>query len=96
MSDSANPYAPPAAAPSSHGIEWMKTDSAALSKTALGLSLVYYGIVLLLLSIILTFAAAFLPAALIITVGGMEQISGNILADRTGRHAGRFNTVKRF
>jgi hypothetical protein len=49
----------------------MKTDPAALSKTALGLSLVYYGIVLLLLSIILTFGAAFFPAALIITFGGI-------------------------
>ena len=70
MSDSQNPYAPPAATASARGIEWMMTDSAALSKTALGLSLVYFGIVLFLFSIILTFGVIFSPA-LIITIGGI-------------------------
>ena len=71
MSNSENPYAPPAATASARGIEWMNTDSAALSKTSLGLSLVYYAIVLFLLSIIPTFGMAFFPPALIITVGGI-------------------------
>ncbi|MGB0596195.1 MAG: hypothetical protein ACPGLY_05870 [Rubripirellula sp.] len=59
MSDSPNPYAPPSAAPSPAGAEWMANDPAALSRTAFGLSLVYYGILLILLSIILFFALGF-------------------------------------
>ena len=55
MSRSGNPYAPPEVASSNRGVEWLQTDSAALSKTAIGLSLVYYGIVLLLISFMLTF-----------------------------------------
>jgi hypothetical protein len=52
MSDPLNPYASPQAdemlAP---GARWVQGDSASLRKTATGLSLVYYGIVLLLLAI---------------------------------------------
>ena len=77
MSVSENPYAPPTSTTSARGIEWMKTDTAALSKTALGLSLVYYGIVLFLLSIILMFAAAFFAPVLIISIGGI--IIGSVL-----------------
>ena len=70
MSNSQDPYAPVDATPSVHGMKWTVTDSASLSKTAIGLSLVYYGIILFLLSTILTFGAAFFPFALMITLGG--------------------------
>lgn len=70
MSNSQNPYAPIAATPSAHGAKWIGKNPAALSKTALGLSLVYYGIILSLLSTILTFAAFFIPFGLIITLSG--------------------------
>ena len=71
MSVSENPYAPPTATASARGKEWMKTDTAALSKTAIGLSLVYYGIVLFLLSIILMFGAPFFLPALFLAGGGI-------------------------
>lgn len=71
MSDPLNPYASPAATTTAPGVEWMRTDSAALAKTATGLSLVYYGIVLLLLSLLLTVGAAFVPFAMFFTLGGI-------------------------
>ncbi len=78
MSDSPNPYAPPSAAPSPAGAEWMANDPAALSRTAFGLSLVYYGILLILLSIILFFALGFVfGLAAILAVPGF--LIGSIL-----------------
>ena len=70
MSNSENPYAPVTAAPSAQGANWIGTDPAALAKTAFGLSLVYYGIILLLLSIILMFGLSLAPFVLITALGG--------------------------
>lgn len=53
-------------------MEWMANQPTALSKTALGLSLVYYGIVLLLFSLILAMLAGFfLPLVAMLALPGI-------------------------
>ena len=53
MSQSTNPYASPGYEPAtSPGVQWARTGSPSLQKTALGLSLIYYGIIIVLLSVV--------------------------------------------
>ncbi|MCP4886071.1 MAG: hypothetical protein GY904_05600 [Planctomycetaceae bacterium] len=72
MSDSPNPYLPPSTPSSEAGMEWMANQPVALSNTALGLSLVYYGIVLFLFSLILGMLAGFfLPVVALLALPGI-------------------------
>ena len=66
MSESPNPYASPVADTD----DWVQSDSSSLRYTKLGLSLVYYGIVVLLLSLIFSFLG---PLAL--RAGGAAGLS---------------------
>ncbi|MCA9248683.1 MAG: hypothetical protein KDA42_16270 [Planctomycetales bacterium] len=68
MESSENPYAAPQVEVAASG-EWLRSNAEGLSKTAIGLSLMYYGIILLLLWTILTIPMMFLGAAIRFPLG---------------------------
>ena len=71
MSQSTNPYASPGYEPAtSPGVQWARTSSPSLQKTALGLSLIYYGIIVMLLSIVAMIVLGVMIAATVAGRGG--------------------------
>jgi len=85
MSVSENPYASPETLETSApGVEWMQSGSPELAKTARGLSIVYFGIVLVLLSVISIVLMSLFPPLLFLSsfgfaVGILMTIIGPIL-----------------
>jgi hypothetical protein len=71
MDQPENPYATSNIDALDPGVEWMQTDKAGLSKTALGLTVVYSGIVLLLLCLISMLATIFAPFLMPLVFGAI-------------------------